>query len=658
MANSFMDNELFELFLFETGQLIGQIEQALLIGEQTSAYPPELIHEILRAMHTIKGSAATMKIDPIARLAHSFEDVFHFLREHPSVQFDYSELTDLLLDSCDFVKAELVKLETGKTETGDAGPFIAKINRLLEEMQRGDSDGAAHDVGPPAGEAGSYHAVFRFYGDAGMENVRAMMVLGHLEPLAEQIRHKPDEITAEESADAIREHGFHVWFASRATERELHQAINRISQLESYELVPTAAGRKPDGPSGRSETDPEQVQADMPGSGAFDERPSGGRLFDEPSAGRPAGTDSSDGQSSNEQSSDEQPSDKQPSGGQHAADAGDLIRLSRRMISVDVAKLDKLMDLVGELVISEAMVTQNPDLAGLQLDNFMKSARQLRKITGEIQEMVMSIRMVPLAPTFQNMHRLVRDMGKKLNKDVRLSIVGGDTEVDKTIIEKITDPIMHIIRNAVDHGIEPPDVRLAKGKPAAGRIVLEAKNTGRDVLIEIRDDGAGMDRDRILQKARENGIWRDAGQPMTDRDLFSLVFHPGFSTKERISEFSGRGVGMDVVARNIESIGGSVWIESGQDSGTSVFFNIPLTLAIMEGMNIRVGSACYTIPLTAIRESFRATGHDIIRDLDGNEMILARGVICPVIRLHETFNVADACTDLTSGIFPISAIPY
>jgi two-component system chemotaxis sensor kinase CheA len=323
---------------------------------------------------------------------------------------------------------------------------------------------------------------------------------------------------------------------------------------------------------------------------------------------------------------------------------------TQNIISVSVAKLDKLMDLVGELVISEAMVIQNPDLLGLELNSFRKAARQLNKITNEMQDMVMSIRMVPLSTTFNKMHRIVRDMCKKLEKEVQLEIIGDATEVDKNIIEHISDPLMHLIRNSIDHGIETSGERLIKGKRKAGIVTLEARNSGSDVLIIVKDDGKGLDRAKILKKAKENQIHIKSENEMTDTEVFNLVLHPGFSTNDKITEFSGRGVGMDVVANNINAVGGSLYIDSIQDKGTQITLKIPLTLAIIDGMNIKVGNSYFIIPIISIKQSFRAKACDIFLDTDNNEMIMVRGQVYPIIRLHKKFGLDTMVTNLIDGI--------
>lgn len=315
-----------------------------------------------------------------------------------------------------------------------------------------------------------------------------------------------------------------------------------------------------------------------------------------------------------------------------------------------MAKADRLMDLIGELVISESMVTQNPDLIGLEIDNFQKSARQLRKIISEMQDTVMSIRMVPLSATFQKMNRIVRDMSKKMDKQVKLTIIGEETEVDKNIIEHISDPLMHLVRNSIDHGIETVEERIDKGKQQVGNLVLEAKNAGSDVLIIVKDDGKGLNEEKILEKARNNGLLTKDESEMSKKEIFNLIFLPGFSTKEAVSEFSGRGVGMDVVVKNIEKIGGTVSVDSVLEFGTSITIKIPLTLAIIDGMNVRVGNSRYTLPTSSIKEFFRPKESDIIKDPDNNEIIMVRGQCYPILRLNEHFSIRTDTNKLSDGI--------
>jgi two-component system chemotaxis sensor kinase CheA len=244
----------------------------------------------------------------------------------------------------------------------------------------------------------------------------------------------------------------------------------------------------------------------------------------------------------------------------------------------------------------------------------------------------------------------MRDMCKKLGKEVQLELIGEETEVDKNIIEHISDPLMHLLRNSIDHGIEEMEYREQAGKPKFGKVTLEAKNSGSDVLVIVRDDGKGLNKEKILQKARINNLLSKPESEMIEREIYNLIFLPGFSTKENVTEFSGRGVGMDVVIKNLEVIGGSVAIESIEGVGTSFTMKIPLTLAIIDGMNIGVGKSRFTLPTVVIKESFRPKVNDTIRDPDGNEMIMVRGRCYPILRLHEHYGVHTETIDFTEGI--------
>lgn len=320
------------------------------------------------------------------------------------------------------------------------------------------------------------------------------------------------------------------------------------------------------------------------------------------------------------------------------------------MISVSIGKLDQLLNLMGELVISEAMTTQNPDLDGLELENFNKSARQLRKIIKDVQDSVMSMRMVTLDATFFKMQRIVRDMCKALGKNIELIIEGRDTEVDKNIIEHIADPLMHIIRNSVDHGVELPEDRVKAGKEEKGVIKLEAKNSGGEILISVKDDGAGINKEKVMAKAKSAGILKKPEEEYTDREIYQLIFHAGLSTKEVVTNYSGRGVGMDVVTANIDAVGGSIIVESEQGYGTTTILKIPLTLAIIEGMLISMGGAKYTIPIAAIQETFKTKRENIFLDPDGNEMITLREDVFNLVRLYDFFNAPTDIKDIEEGI--------
>lgn len=319
-------------------------------------------------------------------------------------------------------------------------------------------------------------------------------------------------------------------------------------------------------------------------------------------------------------------------------------RQTQSYTSISFEKLDKIMNLLGEMVVAESMVLENPDLVGLSLNQFNKAARQLSKITSELQDEIISMRLVPVGSVFQKMNRVVRDLNKKLNKKVKLNLVGEDTEIDKKVVDYITDPIMHMVRNAIDHGIETIDERRQANKKVEGNLNLEAKNEGGEVFIKIIDDGKGLNKENILAKAKEKGIVSQDYAPMSDQEVYELIFKPGFSTKEHASEFSGRGVGMDVVRKNIETIGGSIQIDSILGEGTIFTIKIPLTMAIIDGMTLRVGNQYYTIPIRLIKESFRPDEQETIVHPNGTEMLFLRGEGLPVIRLYERYHVeTDVC---------------
>ncbi|WP_051296474.1 chemotaxis protein CheW [Anaeroarcus burkinensis] len=335
--------------------------------------------------------------------------------------------------------------------------------------------------------------------------------------------------------------------------------------------------------------------------------------------------------------------------------AGDHAAGSQLMqaIRVDVEKLNHLLDYVGELVIAEAMVFNNPSFRMLRSGSILKQASHMGKIIRDIQDVAMSMRMIPLTATFQKMSRLVRDVSVKSGKKVDLTIVGDETEVDKTVMEQIGDPLMHIIRNALDHGIENPEERLAAGKEETGHVLLEAKHAAGEVWIIVRDDGRGLNREKILNKARQNDIYSGSGEELKDEEIWKFIFEPGFSTAEKVTAISGRGVGMDVVKRNIERIRGRVDIKSVWGQGTIFLLRIPLTLAIIEGMIVKVGRSRYTVPIVSIRESFRPKPSQITVTPDGGEIVNVRGELLPVVRLHEFYRVRTDVKQLEKGIVVI-----
>jgi len=322
-------------------------------------------------------------------------------------------------------------------------------------------------------------------------------------------------------------------------------------------------------------------------------------------------------------------------------------------IRVDISKLDSLMNLVGELVIAEAMVTRNPDLIGHEFENLEKASHHLRRITSDLQDVAMSVRMVPLSGTFKKMVRLVHDTGIKAGKKVNLELKGEDTEVDKTVIEMISDPLVHIVRNAIDHGLENPEERAETDKKESGTVTIEARHESGEVWITVSDDGKGMKREVILNKAIEKGLVDGDGSDLRDEDVFKMVFEPGFSTAAAVTEISGRGVGMDVVKKNIEKINGKVDIKSTMGKGSQFKMRIPLTMAIIEGMLVRVGKSTYNIPLLSIREAFRPTSAQVTTTPDGVEVVKLRDDMIPVVRMHNMYGIEPSFDQLDEGILVV-----
>jgi two-component system chemotaxis sensor kinase CheA len=325
-------------------------------------------------------------------------------------------------------------------------------------------------------------------------------------------------------------------------------------------------------------------------------------------------------------------------------------------VKVSTARLDQLINMVGELVIAESMVAQDCSIGReAQQGNGVRLARnlsQLAKITRELQELSMSLRMVPVQGVFQKLTRLVRDTSRKLGKDVELVLEGGETELDRTLVDSLSDPLVHMVRNSLDHGIETPEVREAAGKPRAGKLTLRARHEAGCVVIEVVDDGKGIDGGRVLRKARDAGIVSEH-QQLTDGEIYKLIFHPGLSTAEKVTDVSGRGVGMDVVRRNVEKLRGRIEITSSPGKGSAFTIRLPLTLAVIDGLLVAVGKHTYIIPLTSVERNLRPTVEQLPTVFDRGEMCLIRGDLLPLVRLHRVFEVEPDCTDPTRSLVVI-----
>jgi len=617
-----------DLYILETYNLIEELEEIILESEKEKDYKNS-IDTIFRIMHTIKGNSAMMFFDNISHLAHSIEDLFDYLRDNSELNVDYPAITDLILQSIDFIKNQLGKIGNNETSDGNPEELVSDIRKQLEiitvetpqesKESKNQADNEEHHYYVSSvkdcneileGELQNrldirYEVVIFFKEDCGMENIRAFTVIHRLKNLAYDIIYFPEDIVENnETEKVIRENGFRIIFSSKRDMKEIKKSFKGTAFLSKITINPVSEEE-----SCTKIENIEEVKSSLEVVS-----------YREPQIASKNYSSSSESQ------------------GKH------------NMLNVSVEKLDMLMDLMGELVISEVMVTNNPEIASLNLDSFKKSSTHLRKIIDNLQDVVMSIRMVPLAPTFKKMNRIVRDMSKKLGKEVEIVLLGEDTEVDKNIIEHIGDPLMHIIRNSLDHGIEAPEDRIAAGKNSIGKITLQAENSGGDVNIIIKDDGKGLNREKILMRAKEHGLIDKPEGELTDKEIYSFIFLPGFSTKEQVSEFSGRGVGMDVVLKGIEKVRGKVYVDSTLGKGTTITIKIPLTLAIIDGMTIRVGQSIYTIPIMSIKQSFKVNEKDVFKDIDGNEIIMVRGQCYNILRLHERYNIETEVRDIEKGI--------
>ncbi|MBK7927194.1 MAG: chemotaxis protein CheA [Bryobacterales bacterium] len=322
-------------------------------------------------------------------------------------------------------------------------------------------------------------------------------------------------------------------------------------------------------------------------------------------------------------------------------------------VRVDTLKLDYLLDMVGEMVIAQSMVRQDPELAGLRSPRVTRNLTQLSRVTDEVQKTAMAMRMMPVGHLFQRVARLVRDMSRKMNKPADLDLTGEDTQIDKTIVEELADPLMHMVRNSLDHGIEAVETRRAAGKPERARISLRASHQAGHILIEIEDDGRGLDREKILAKARDRGLVAE-GHTLSDSDIYNLIFEPGFSTAAAVTDVSGRGVGMDVVRKQVMKLRGRIEIHSEPGKGTVFQLKLPLTLAIIDGLVVGVGGERYIVPIFTVQEMFRPAA-DMLSTVKGQgEMVMVRNRLLPVVRLHTRFSVTPKSSDATQSLFIVA----
>jgi two-component system chemotaxis sensor kinase CheA len=617
-------SQFFQVFFEEAGENLETMEQMLLALDIENPDDEEL-NAIFRCAHSVKGGAATFGFSDVAELTHQMETLLDKLRRH-ELQPN-AAMVDVLLASGDALKAQLARHQGNGAAPIDTTELLFTIRRHVE----GDAPAAAATPAPvraaapaPAPVAATPPAAPARPGvrlleltvgplpdPSTAENLvelfKEITGLGTIEPLdagraADGMR-RFKVATASSDNDLIDLFGFHV-------ARE-HIALKPLTDGYGFhEGAPGAPAATP--PS-----------AD-PGYGFFDDAP-----------GAPSGTAGA---------APAAPSAAAPASAAPAKAAAPKVEKSAAAaaesstLRVSVDKVDQLINLVGELVITQAMLAQNGKGVDAALyQQLAAGLADLERNTRDLQEAVMSIRMIPMSMVFNRFPRMLRDLAAKLGKKVEMVQVGEATELDKGLVEKITDPLTHLVRNSCDHGIELPAERLAKGKPEHGTITLIASHQGGSIVIEVRDDGKGLNRNKLLAKARERGI--DAPDTMTDQEVYGLIFAPGFSTAEVVTDVSGRGVGMDVVKKNITALGGTVEIDSAEGYGMTVRVRLPLTLAIMDGMSVGVGEEVYILPLSSVVESFQVQPNTIKTIGGSGRVVEVRDEYMPVVDLERVFQV-------------------
>ena len=616
LANDIDLSQFYQIFFEEAGENLDQMEQMLLALDVEKADDEEL-NAIFRCAHSIKGGAATFGFADVAELTHQMESLLDKLRRHELNPT--AAMVDVLLESSDALRLQLAHHQGRGNDTPATGDLVARIYTLAngEDAAAPVAQAApAPVVAAPVVEAAAPARVINkpvakasreleihigpqdnvAQADGVAELFRDIPGLGTIEPLpCDQANKRVYRATTTSSdADLMDLFTFHV-------------------SKEEIRIVDLAAST--------DDAPPAQVAAGQD-FGFFDGAP-----------GVPAHAAAAQAVVSAPEHTT-----KAAAAPKADARAAAPAAMESSTLRVSVSKVDQLINLVGELVITQAMLAQKsrelddganqPLLAGLA---------DLDRNTRDLQEAVMSIRMIPMSVVFNRFPRMLRDLATKLGKKVELVTHGEATELDKGLVEKITDPLTHLIRNSCDHGIEMPEDRRAKGKPEHGTITLSATHEGGSILIEVRDDGKGLNREKLLSKAREKGI--DAPDSMTDAEVWGLIFAPGFSTADQVTDVSGRGVGMDVVKKNITALNGTVEIDSAEGYGMRVSVRLPLTLAIMDGMSVRVSDEVYILPLSSVIESFQIKPTDINTLAQGAQVVKVREEFMPVIELERVFQV-------------------
>ena len=614
------------VFFDESDEHLDDMEQ-LLMSLDVESPDPEELNSIFRAAHSIKGGSGIFGFDALMNLTHVMENLLDKARNNElSVTAD---IVNVLLETLDVLKDTL---NAYRDETPVPEDSIAERIKILNGVINGQSTDAASGDGDDASEVSvnaqnesAQDDSFGFFDDepnSAIEAADDSFGFFDDEPVNEALSHG-DNTKSENNDDD----GF--GFFDDEISNNTVGAQTATTKAETAE-VEQGFGFFEDAPSATN------INTSLEIASSNNAQSASTQLNTATTSNNDKAPTSGVAPTTTQAKTPPKPPAKKSAARESAS------------IRVDTTKIDAMVNLVGELVITQSMLSMiGQDVEGQVGERLQLAIDELQRNTREIQESVMSMRMLPLTATFNRFPRLVRDLAGKLGKQVELVLQGGSTEIDKSLIEKIVDPLTHLVRNSIDHGIEMPDKRVAAGKPEKGTVILSAEQKGGSIIISIIDDGGGLHRDKILDKARSNGL--TVSDDMPDSEVWQLIFQPGFSTAEAITDVSGRGVGMDVVRRNIESIGGRIDIESSAGEGSAFFIHLPLTLAIVDGMCVSVGKQIFVIPLLNIIESFQPTKQQL-KTLGNDTVLYIRDQYWPLVPLYDFMEVEDAALSPTEGI--------
>jgi two-component system chemotaxis sensor kinase CheA len=627
------------IFFEETDELLKDAESLLLRMEETPA-DKELLNRLFRAAHTIKGTSGMLGFDAVAVFTHSWEDVMDRLR-HGDLDATH-DVIDTLLGAMDVVKA-LISEAKGEhpCDRDQRDQVLARLRSYIQAQPAPRPPAEAQhpqEVQPQAAAAATAAAT-----ETATEIVAAATATAAAATATAAAAAAATAAAVSQAAPA----------PAPALSLPPAAPAPAAPALAKEPAPGTIAPPATPPPAPASATPPPAPASATPPSAPASATPPSAPAAATPPSAPAAATPPPAPAAATPPPASRLSQVPAPAPGQGQAHL-QIPGAESASIRVPIEKVDRLINLVGELVSTQSMVAQL--VSGFSMDRLLQleeAVTLMDRHSRELQERVMAIRMLPIKTLFSRFQRVVRDLAGLAGKQIALEVTGEETELDKTVIEKIGDPMTHLIRNAVDHGIETPEARVSRGKPPAGRLRLSAYQRGGNIYIEVSDDGKGLDRERILQKAVQLDLVRP-DKPLSDAEVFSLIFHPGLSTAERITEISGRGVGMDVVKRNIEALKGTISIDSEKGKGTCFRIKLPLTLAILDGLALQVGQQNYIVPLVSIVESVRPQPGDVRTVLGKGEVINVRGEYLPLLRLYEIFGIESTVTDPVRGLVVIT----